>query len=54
MRCYSLISSGVWRSKHAMPCAQHPVPMTISSIERKYDVIEPGKHLSHITDDGHF
>ena len=28
-----MMALGIWRSKHALACEQHPVPMTISSTE---------------------
>ena len=36
-----MMASGVQRSKHTLPCAQHPAPMTISSTEGRYGIIEP-------------
>ena len=35
------MASGVWRSKHALLCVQHPAPLTISSADGRYDIIEP-------------
>ena len=46
------MASGVWRSKHALPCAQHPAPRTILSTQGKYDIIEPLGTLSYIIADG--
>ena len=31
-----------------MPCAQHLAPLTVSSAEGKYDIIEPFEHY-HIS-----
>ena len=48
-----MMESGVSRSKHALPYAQHLGPMTISSAEGRYGIIEPWDPLSHIIyDDG--
>ena len=47
------MASGVKRSKHALPGAQHPAPMTISSAEGRHGITEPWKHYHmHIIDDG--
>ena len=35
-----MMASGVRRSKQALPCAQHPVLMTISSAEGRYGIID--------------
>ena len=40
----SVMESGVRRSKHALPCAQHLTPMTISSTEGRYGIIGPYEH----------
>ena len=42
------MASGVRRSKHAPPCAQHPALMTIPSTEGKYDITAPCEHY-HIS-----
>ena len=34
-----MMQLGVRRSKHALPCAQHPAPMTISSTEGRYGIM---------------
>ena len=39
-----MMASGVRKSKHALPCAQHPAPMTISSTEGRYGITEPSEH----------
>ena len=43
-----MAESGVRRSEYALPCAQHPTLMTISSTEGRYGVIEPWEHY-HIS-----
>ena len=35
-----MMASGVQRSKQVLPCAQHPVLMTISSAEGGYGIID--------------
>ena len=47
-----MMASGVRRSKHALPCAQHPTPMTISSTEGRYGIIEPWEHYRISTKGG--
>ena len=46
------VASGVRKSKHALPCAQHTASMTISSTERRYGIIEPWEyyHISLMMD----
>ena len=39
-----MMASVVRRSKHALPSAQHPTPMTILSTEGRYGIIEPWEH----------
>ena len=36
-----MIASGVQRSKHALHCAQHLAPMTVSSTGGRYHITEP-------------
>ena len=45
-----MIASGVGRSKHALPCAQHAALMTISSTKGRYGIIEPWEQ-HNINDD---
>ena len=44
---WDIISDG-WKNKHALPCAQHPAPVTISSTEGRYGIIKPWQHY-HIS-----
>ena len=41
------MASGVWRSTHALPCAQLPAPTTISSNEGRYGIIESGNTIKY-------
>ena len=43
-----MMASGIRTSKHALPYVQHPEPMTISSTEERYSIIEPLEHC-HIS-----
>ena len=47
-----MMASGVRRSKHALPCAQHLAPITILSTEGRYGTIEPWEyyHVSLMMD----
>ena len=39
-----MMASGVRRTNHALPCAEHPGLMTMSLTEGRYDIIEPWEH----------